>query len=367
MIQVSDIMRALEDFAPLAYQESYDNSGLQVGNPYDEIKGVLLTLDITEAVVREAISRECNMVIAHHPLIFNGLKRITGRNYVERIVRLALKNDINLYAAHTNMDNVRGGVNAIIADRLNLQQTSILAPKSDNLLKLYTYAPEHLAEKVRNALFDAGAGTIGNYTECSFNTVGKGCFRPGTEARPEIGEAGGPRKWVNEVRIEVLVPAYRQNQVLTALSAVHTYEEVAYELISLENKNQDTGAGMIGSLREPMTGDNFLKFLKERMNTLCIRHTRLLPGTVERIAVCGGSGSFLLPDAIRAGADVLITGDFKYHQFFDAEDRILIADIGHYESEQFTVSIFADILRKKFPNFAPLLSTTSTNTINYYC
>jgi dinuclear metal center YbgI/SA1388 family protein len=364
---VSDIIRALESFAPPAYQEGYDNSGLQVGDPTEEVRGILLSLDVTEAVVEEAISRKCNLIVAHHPLIFNGLKRVTGASWVERTVQLAIRHGISIYAAHTNLDNIHNGVNALIANKLELRDTFVLAPKTDNLMKLYTYVPVEAADKVREALFVAGAGSIGEYRECSFNTAGTGTFRPGENTNPAIGEPGGKREEVAEIKIEALVPRHLQHTVLKALKNSHPYEEVAYELISLQNPNQETGAGMMGVLPEPMEPQAFLALLKERMQTPCIRHTALPGRPVQRIAVCGGSGSFLLRDAIRAGADVLVTADFKYHQFFDAEGRIVIADIGHYESEQFTVEIFDRVLKKNFPNFAILLSTTSTNPVNYYC
>lgn len=366
-MRISEIAAAIESFAPIAYQESYDNCGLQVGDPSMEVKGILLTLDVTEALLDEALAKGCNLVVAHHPVIFSGLKRITGHNYVERIVHKAIKHDIAIYAAHTNLDNVRTGVNAMIASKLGLQNTSIIAPKDKTLLRLITYVPENAAAALRDALFAAGAGNIGAYSECSFNTMGTGTFRPSASSNPTIGMAGGPREEVREVKLEVLVPQHLKYKILAALKANHPYEEVAYELIALENSNQELGAGMIGDLTEPMDGVAFLSFLKEKMQTGCVRHTELLNRRVSKVAVCGGSGSFLLKDAIAAGADVFVTGDFKYHQFFDAEGRILIADIGHYESEQFTVEIFESILREKFPNFAILLSITNTNPVKYYC
>lgn len=363
---VKEITSTIEAFAPLSYQESYDNCGLQVGNPDDEVRGVLLTLDVTEAVVAEALQRDCNMIVAHHPLIFSGLKRITGRNYVERIVRLAIKHDISIYAAHTNLDNVYNGVNALIAEKLGLQQTRILTPKSGTLYKLYTYAPENAADKVREAMFAAGAGSLGKYRECSFNMSGTGTFRPEADANPVIGEAGGPREHVAEVKIEVLVELHAQSRVLGALFDAHPYEEVAYEIIPLQNSNQEVGAGMVGLLPEPVGERDFLAFLQKQMKVHCIRHTELRGHPVQKVALCGGSGSFLLKDAIASGAEMFITGDFKYHQFFDAGRKIVIADIGHYESEQFTPEIFARILKKKFPNFAILLSSISTNPVNYF-
>jgi dinuclear metal center YbgI/SA1388 family protein len=366
-MQVKDILQVIETFAPLAYQESYDNSGLQVGDPNDEVKGILLSLDVTEQIMEEAMQRGCNMIVAHHPLIFSGLKRLSGRNYVERIVQKAIKNDINIYAAHTNLDNVRNGVNARIAQKLGLENTAILQMKMSTLSKLYTFAPQKDADKVRDALFAAGAGDIGRYRECSFNTNGTGSFRPGADANPAIGTAGGPREMVDEVKIEVLVPTHLETKVMRALFDAHPYEEVAYEFIALQNPNQELGAGMVGTLPQPMEAKAFLAYVKERMQTDCIRHTDLLNKQIEKVALCGGSGSFLLKEAIGAGADVFITGDFKYHQFFDAEGRIVIADIGHFESEQFTVEIFEELLKEKFPNFAVLLSNYKTNPVKYFC
>lgn len=364
---VKNVIDAIESYAPAIYQESYDNSGLQVGNMEDEVNGVLISLDITEDILNEAIERGCNMVVAHHPLLFCGLKRIAGKTYIERIVQKAIKNDINLYAAHTNLDNVYNGVNAKIAEKLGLQQTAVLAPMGGTLCKLYTYVPYQDAEKVREALFAAGGGGIGQYSECSFNSNGNGTFRPGAGTNPAIGHAGGPREWVEEVKIELILQKDKEAKVLKALFEAHPYEEVAYEIVALQNKNQELGAGMIGNLPKAMDETTFLGLLKQQMKTDCIRHTVLSGKKIQKVAVCGGSGSFLLPNAIGAGADIFITGDFKYHQFFDADGKLIIADIGHYESEQFTLEIFQEILRKKFPNFATLLSNLSTNPVKYFC
>jgi dinuclear metal center YbgI/SA1388 family protein len=363
---VKDIIETIEAFAPPIYQESYDNCGLQVGNSHDEVTGVLISLDVTEAVLNEAIDRKCNMVIAHHPLIFSGLKKITGRNYVEKIIQKAIKNDINIYAAHTSLDNMYHGVNAKIAEKLGLNDRRILQPKTDTLSKLYAYVPLNSAEKVREALFAAGAGNISKYKECSFNTNGTGTFRAQENANPSIGEAGGNREWVDEIKMEVIVEKHAEHAVLQALFQSHPYEEVAYGLIHLPNPNQQIGAGMVGTLPAPMDENVFLAFLKKQMKTDCIRHTALKNKKIERVALCGGSGSFLLKDAIQAGADIFITGDFKYHQFFDAEGEIIIADIGHYESEQFTSEIFEELLNKKFPTFAVLLSNINTNPVKYF-
>jgi dinuclear metal center YbgI/SA1388 family protein len=365
-MRISDIIALFEQYAPSVYQENYDNSGLQVGNPDDTISAALLTLDITEEVLDEAIANNCNLIIAHHPLIFSGIKRLTGNNYVQRIVQKAIKHDINLFAVHTNLDNMRHGVNDRIAAKLGLINTKILAPVNNSLLKLYTYAPSIDANKVREALFAAGAGRIGNYSECSFNTLGNGTFKPDKGAQPYIGSAGGTRIDEAEVKIEVLVPVHLQNKVLRALKANHPYEEVAYELVALQNENQEIGAGLIGMLDSPLSELDFLQLLKTNMKADCIRHTALRNKKIEKVALCGGSGNFLLNDAIRASADVFVSADFKYHQFFDAESRIIIADIGHYETEQFTVEIFDAILKKNNVTFAVLLSTLVTNPIKYF-
>lgn len=366
-MKVKDITSIIEAYAPPAYQESYDNCGIQVGDKNDDVTGVLITLDVTEAIIEEAISRGCNMIVAHHPLIFSGLKRLTGANYVERIVRLAIKNDICIYAAHTNMDNVYNGVNAKIAQKLGLTNVSILAPKDNLLYKLCTYAPLADADRVREALFAAGAGHISQYSECSFSSDGVGTFRGATGTNPTIGVAGGEREQVHETKIEVILSIHQRQAVLQSLKENHPYEEVAYELIALTNTATDIGAGMVGLMPAPMTETDALQHIKDKMQTACIRHTQLLGRPVSKIAVCGGSGSFLLRNAISAGADMFITADYKYHQFFDAEQKIVIADIGHYESEQYTSEIFHAILTKKLPNFAILLSNLSTNPVKYFC
>lgn len=365
-MQIKEIIRAIETFAPPSYQESYDNSGTQVGTTDIACSGVLLTLDITEKVILEAKEKGCNLVIAHHPLIFSGIKKISGRNAIERCIILAIQNNITLYAAHTNLDNMRKGVNDKIAEKLGLKERSILSPMPGSLYKLYTYVPETHIEQVRQALFDAGAGAIGNYEHCSFNTPGTGTFKGNEQAQPFIGQAGGAMESVAEIRLEVIVPQHLKGSILNTLKANHPYEEVAYELISLVNHNQDLGAGMIGSFEQALPVAEALALISAQLKAPVIRHTTLVKDRIKTIALCGGSGSFLLNQAKAARADLFLTADYKYHQFFEAEDQIIIADIGHYESEQFTVEIFNEIINKKFPNFAVYLSQTKTNPINYY-
>ncbi len=362
---IKDITNCLELLAPLPFQESYDNAGLIVGDAQVEVTGVLVTLDSTEAVLDEAIAKRCNLIIAHHPIVFKGLKKLNGKNYVERTVIKAIKNDVAIYAAHTNLDHVVGGVNFMIAERLGLQNVRILAPKHDTLMKLVSFVPVDDTQKVLDALYSAGVGQIGNYDHCSFLVNGKGTFRPNQNANPHIGTTDTDEE-VIENRIEVIFPAHLENQVMTALRQAHPYEEVAYYLTLLQNQHQEIGAGAVGNLPEALSVQDFLTFLKRNMNLNVIRHTAIVKGMIQKIAVCGGAGSFLLNHAIRAEADVFITADFKYHEFFDADGRIIICDIGHYESEVFTKELLQRYLSKKFPNFATILSETITNPVNYY-
>ena len=363
-MKIADILTPLEDWAPETYQESYDNAGLLVGSRDWEVTQVLLTLDITEEVVDEALQRGCNLIVAHHPVVFKALKRFTGSSPVERILIRAIQNQIALYASHTNLDNMLHGVNDAIADRLGLVHRRILAPKAQSLRKLQTYVPLKDAPFVREALFRAGAGSIGNYSGCSFNVQGLGTFQGSMDTHPYKGEPGVAHE-EPEIKIEVVMPVHAASRVVQALLQAHPYEEVAYDITVLENPHPGMGSGLLGDLPVPLSSDAFLKLVKQRMQTACIRHTKPLDTMISRVAVCGGAGSFLLPQAKASGADVFVSADFKYHEFFDADNQILIADIGHYESEQFTVDIFYKILTEKIPNFAPLKSCVRTNPINY--
>lgn len=361
-MKIKDITNVLEQWAPRSYQEGYDNSGLIIGDAGAEVSQVLISLDVTEEVIEEAIMENCQLIVAHHPLIFSGLKKVTTDHWVERCVTAAIKNDIAIYAIHTNLDNVLTGVNRRIAERLNLVNCSILSPKNDTLVKLVSYAPSDDAEQVLEALHDAGAGNIGEYAECAFTLEGTGSFKPSESANPSIGKVGN-REFVKETRIEVIVPEHKQSAVLSALKAVHPYEEVAYYRIPLLNSNQGVGSGMIGELKEPESPDSFISFLKERMNLKIVKHTALTKKEIKRVAVCGGAGVFLLSKAVQAGADVFVTSDVKYHDFFEADSRIILADIGHYESEIFTKDLIHDFLTQKFANIAFRLTGVVTNPV----
>ncbi len=363
-MKISEIIDHLESFAPFSLQESYDNSGLITGSKELEVTGILIALDCLESIVEEAITNKCNLIISHHPIIFSGLKKINGKNYIERVIIKAIKNDIAILSIHTNLDNVYAGVNAKIAEKIGLANLKILAPKTDLLKKFVTYCPADSAEKLRQALWGAGAGQIGNYDEVSFNLSGIGTYKGNENSNPVIGEKGKLEREPEE-RIEMIFASHLEGKILKALREVHPYEEIAYDLIPLSNQWQQVGSGMFGELETPMGLEEFLKHLKLVMKTDVIRFTNLEGKSIQKVAVCGGSGSFLLQNAISAHADVFVTADFKYHQFFDSEGKIVIADIGHFESEQFTIDLLYDNLKQKFPTFAIRKTGINTNPITY--
>jgi dinuclear metal center YbgI/SA1388 family protein len=364
-MKIKEVTGCIESLAPLHLQEDYDNAGLLIGNHEEECRGIMVSLDVTEQVVEEARKRNCNLIVAHHPIIFKGLKKLNGKNYVERTVISAIKNNIAVYAVHTNLDNIIKGVNKKIAEKLNLQNCKTLFSKEGALKKLVTFSPRENAEQVRNALFKSGAGAIGNYSECSFNVEGTGTFKAEEGSDPYVGKIG-LRHLENETRIEVVFPAFLQNQLIKNLKLVHPYEEVAYYINTLDNSSNDVGSGLIGELTGEISEEELLKILKERFNLSVIKHTQFLHKKIKKIALCGGAGFFLLPHAIAAGAQVYITGDVKYHEFFDTDGKILLADMGHYESEQFTIDLVAEFLQQKFPNFAVLKTEMNTNPVIYY-
>ena len=363
-MKLQDIISVLEQMAPVAYAEDFDNVGLLVGNPNQEISGILVCHDALESVIDEAVQKKCNLVVCFHPIIFSGLKKITGKSYVERAVIKAIKNDIAIYSVHTALDNHKNGVNKIICDALRIKNPKVLVEKEHFIYKLVTFAPSDNANQVRNALFEAGAGNIGNYDNCSFNSKGKGTYKGNEDSNPKVGEKN---EFViaKEIKIEVTFEKHLQNKILKALFDNHKYEEVAYEIYKTENKHQNIGLGMIGELESERDEKEFLLFVKEKMQCGAIRHSEFLNKKAKKIAVLGGSGAFSIGAAIAKGADVLITSDLKYHDFFQAENKILLADIGHFESERFTKNYIIDYLTKKIPNFAVVLSEENTNPVKY--
>lgn len=364
-MKINEIISYLEQLAPPSLQESYDNAGLLTGNAGWDCSGILVSLDATDEVIREAIANKCNLVVAHHPIIFSGLKKINGKNYVEQAVITAIKNDIAIYAIHTNLDNMIDGVNARMADKIGLINCQILLPKENLLRKLYTFVPADHLEKVRMAIFEAGAGHIGNYSECSFNAEGTGTFKASGDSKPFVGNINELHS-EKEIKLEVVFPSWLMSSVIKALINSHPYEEVAYDVVPLQNNFGQTGSGMMGELNKPMPEKDFLSLLKKAFGLQVIRHTPLREKPVKKIALCGGAGSFLINRAVAAGADFYVTADVKYHEFFDANGRLVIADIGHYESEQFTIDLLFDRLAEKFPTFALLKTKLVTNPVHYF-
>ena len=363
-MKLSKIIKVIEDFAPVSLQESYDNSGLVVGNYDMDIQKALISFDITEEILEEAKSIGANLIISHHPIIFGGIKKLNGKNYVERCVLYAIKNDIALYAAHTNLDNVLGGTNSILAKKLGLQNIKALLPQKDTFIKLVVFVPVKQLEEVKNAIFNAGAGHIGKYDQCSFSAEGVGSFRALEGTKPFVGEINKQHQ-EEEIRLETILPSYMQFEVVQAMKKSHPYEEVAYDVFPLLKKSTNIGAGIIGTIENSEKAIDFLQTLKTITSAKCIKHTKLVKDQVRKIAICGGSGAFLIGRAKSAGADIYISGDIKYHEFFDADNKMIIADIGHYESEQFTQELLFHIITENFPTFAVQISDFVTNPINY--
>lgn len=363
-MKLTEIINCLEAWAPLEYQEGYDNSGLIYGNRNKDVSKALISLDCTEAIIDEAIEMGAELVISHHPIVFSGIKSLTGKNYIERTLIKAIQNDIAIYAIHTNLDNVQNGVNQKIAQKLGLNHLRILDPKPSMLQKLVFFCPIEQSEVVRKAVFEAGGGQIGKYDSCSFNAEGIGTFKAGEGTTPYVGQVGELHH-ENELKIEIVVPKNLMSKVLKALLKTHPYEEVAYDIYSLDNKWDEVGSGMIGELDKTVPTRDFLNLIKKQFDVPVLRCTDLCKKEVNKVAVCGGSGSFLLNKAIAQKADVFITADYKYHQFFDAEQKIIIVDMGHYESEQFTMDLIQEHLKEKMPNFATYLTKRKTNPINY--
>jgi len=362
-MKIKNILTVLEEMAPLAYAEDFDNVGLLTGNADDEATGVLVCHDALESVIDEAISKNSNLIVCFHPILFSGLKKITGKNYVERAVIKAIKNDIAIYAVHTALDNHKQGVNKIFCDALRLTNTRILIPKENYIRKLVTYTiPENL-EKLRNALFDAGAGNIGNYENCSFNSQGLGTYQGNEDSDPKIGTPGEFVE-AEEIKVEVTFEKHLEGKILKALFSNHVYEEVAYEIYNLNNSHQNIGLGMTGELIEAMEEKAFLDFVKDKMQAHGIRHSTFTGKQIKKVAVLGGSGSFAIKNAIAAGADAFLTADLKYHQFYEAEGKLMLADIGHFESERFTQNYIADFLSNRL-EIQVAVTSIDTNPVQY--
>jgi dinuclear metal center YbgI/SA1388 family protein len=363
-MKLTELCSYLDSVVPLSLQEGYDNSGLQVGQSENEISSALITLDVTESVIDEAIQKGCGIIVSHHPLIFNGIKKITGKTATDRILLKAIKNDIAVYSSHTNLDMLGNGVSRKMAEKLGLQNVKVLRTLKNMLIKLVTFIPEDHLDKVREAIFNAGAGMIGNYDRCGFTVKGAGSFRAGGGTNPFAGEKG-KLHFENEVRFETILFSHLKEKVIKALLDTHPYEEVAYDIYALENENIDLGLGCTGDFAEPVSENDFLNLASSVFGAYGIRYSRLTGRPVKKVALCGGSGASLLNNAVLCGADAFVTGDIKYHTFFEADNRILLVDCGHFETEKFSTEILYDLIIKKFPKFALRFSEINTNPINY--
>ena len=364
MLRIKDILNEIEHHAPLSLQEDYDNAGVQIGDVNQQAIGALFCLDVTEEVVDEAINAGFNLIISHHPLAFKPFKSLTGKNYIERCMIKACKNDIVIYSAHTNIDNAVGGVNYKLAEMFGLEDVRILNPQKGNLIKLVTFVPEVSAETLRKALFKAGAGHIGNYSSCSFYVEGSGTFLASDNCNPYRGEVGHIHT-EKEVRIETIFPSYLKSSIISSLLSAHPYEEPAFDLYKLENAWQQAGSGIIGNLPEWEDELIFLQRIKDVLNVECLKHSALTGRKLRTVAICSGGGAFMINDAITSGADIFITGEAKYNDYFNVENKILLAVIGHYESEICTKDLFFHIISKKFPTFAVQNSMVNSNPIKY--
>jgi len=363
-MKIKELIKFLENFAPLYLQEEYDNCGLTVGEKNNKITKILTCVDVTLEVIKEAKKNNCNLIISHHPVIFEAIKKINNDDFTEKIIFEAIKNNIALYAMHTNLDNILNGVNSIICKKLKIKNTKILLPKNNTLKKIITFCPEKNTHKIRTALFKAGGGAIGDYDSCSFITTGEGSFRPLNNSNPFVGEKGEIHK-EKENKIEIIFPAHKEENIIKTLLDVHPYEEVAYYIHELNNTNKDIGSGMIGELEKETKTLEFIKFIKKTMKSKCIRHTNINNKKIKKVAVCGGSGGFLIEEAIKQKAEIFITGEIKYHDFFKANDKIILIDIGHFESERYTTNLIYEIIKKNFSKLAILKSNIDTNPISY--
>ncbi len=361
---VKDITNYLENIAPLSLQESYDNSGLLIGSPISNVSNVLITLDVTESVINEAANKNCNLIIAHHPIIFKGIKKLTNSNLTQKLVVMAIKMDIAIYAIHTNLDNIIGGVNNILASKLGIINTKILMPKTNGLSKIVCFCPTEYIENIQQALAHAGAGQIGNYDSCSFISTGTGSFRPLQGSNPFVGKTNQLHN-EEEFRIEAVIHNYNLQNAITEMIKAHPYEEPAYDIYNLTNTDENIGSGLIGEIENAMPIQDYLMIVKQTLGTEYIKHNELINKPVKKIAICGGSGSFLIDAAAKNNADLFITADIKYHDFFEYAGLMTVADAGHYETEHFVKELIYSLLKEKFPNFALQISEESANPISF--
>ncbi len=359
---IGDLSSALESVAPSLYAESYDNVGLLVGRSEWKCEKVLVALDITEAVVQEAIEKGVQAIVAHHPVIFGGIQRLTGEDTAQRAIELAIKHSIALLACHTNLDAIEGGVSYRMAQAISLVNVRTLQPRSGLLWNLIVYVPAESAETLLEALWEAGAGKMGAYDECAFRSHGLGSFRPKEGAHPHNGVIG-ERAFADEIRLELLVPEGARKKVHQCMMEHHPYEEIAHSWLKHDGVHHSVGFGAIGQW-DACDWPEAVRRIKTAFGVASFRHTMPIASDYRTVAVCGGAGADLLAQAKSQQAELFITSDITYHRYFGADDRLVFIDIGHWESEQHAMELLIDIVREKFPNFAVLKSETNTNPMH---
>ncbi len=340
---VNDVIKYLEGWAPKETAWQKDNTGLQIGATESKIKNIFLCLELTEIALSEAVEKNCNFIITHHPFIFQPLKKIDITNDKNsKLIEKIIKNDITLYSFHTNLDFTKNGVSFALAKKLDLKNISFLENQESNQFKLVVFVPGNNLNEVLDAIFNSGGGKIGEYEKCSFQVPGKGTFEGSENSNPAIGKAQNFEK-VDEIRLEILIDSWNLKKVISAMIEAHPYEEPAFDVYPLQNKNVNFGFGAIGNLENSLSENDFLNFVKEKLNLINLRFVKGKSGSIKKVAVCGGSGSDLLKQAILQKADAFITADVKYHTFHDAEDEILLIDAGHYETE---ILVFDEVKTK---------------------
>lgn len=367
MTKIKEVLQAMDAICSESIQESWDNSGLQWGDDSETVKGVIVSLDVTMDVINEAIDCGCNLIIAHHPLIFGPLKQVRKNGTeVERLAYHCIQNSIAVYAAHTNWDKVAQGVSWVMAKRIGLLNEEILQPEKDGLCNLKVMGtPRDIAE-IRKAWFNAGIGNVGEYSNCSFTTDGWGTFEPSESANPSVGEKN-KTEFLRENAIEILCTKKDVSKALAIATETSSYETIAHSIIPLKNTNDTLGFGCIGELKEALSLSDFLALCKEKYACKVVRYN---PSekikNIKTVAVCGGSAIDFLPTAIARKADAYITADVKYHQFMLADDALTLVDVGHYESEIWAMEYLTHLISEKFHNFAIRLTTINTNSVRYF-
>lgn len=363
-MKLIDIIKHIEDFAPLALQESWDNSGLILGDKNQEVNSIMVCLDVSETVLNEAIEKGCNLILSHHPIIFKGIKKLTESNSDQRLLRKAIKNDIAIYAAHTSLDNAKEGINNFLAKKLGLKNISILAPKEDCLFKIVTYVPNAYADIVREAMFQAGAGSIGDYNACSYNLEGTGTFVAQEGTNPFVGKIG-EMHLENEIRIETIVPSHLLSNVIRSLCTSHPYEEPAYDVFQTHIQWKQAGLGVVGELENGIEEEEFFQLLKTTLHLSTFRRSPRLGKKVKKIAICSGSGADFITKAKAANADAYLSGDISYHRFFEHDDKMLIIDIGHSETELPTKELFCNELGKRINGIQVIASANEVPPMEF--